>query len=262
VKPDDGIAPYPLVIFSHCLRCGRYSSFSLAERLASHGFVVLSADHAGALPFVPGARSERLLSEQLEVRVQDVIALIDAAVTGQLFMLEGDLERITIDADQIGVFGHSFGAATMGKAALADPRIVAVAGLAAPLANPLFPGVEMADITVPTLHVLAEEDNSILEFGNDFIRVGFSEANAPSWLVSIADAGHWSVSDMCGLTEAFDAGCGEGIRHSKGNEGDSFTYVAPEVGIAITQQYLSVSPSADGSQVPSSIGVEFQARSM
>jgi predicted dienelactone hydrolase len=45
----------PLVAFSHCRSCGRYASFSLAERLASHGMIVVSADHAGALPFAEEA---------------------------------------------------------------------------------------------------------------------------------------------------------------------------------------------------------------
>ena len=33
-----GRDPLPLVLVSHCFNCGRYSTFSLAERLASHGF--------------------------------------------------------------------------------------------------------------------------------------------------------------------------------------------------------------------------------
>ena len=33
------------------MNCGRYSSFSLAERFASHGMIVFSVDHAGKLPF-------------------------------------------------------------------------------------------------------------------------------------------------------------------------------------------------------------------
>ena len=178
------------------------------------------------------------------------------------------MNTIAIDPERIGVYGHSFGAVTAGKAALSDPRIRAVAGLAAPLANPLFPGVEMKDISVPVLLVLAEEDNSILEFGNDFIRQGFEAANTPAWLVSIADAGHWSISDVCGLTSAFSAGCGEGIRHSKGNEGQSFTYLSSVEGIAIAQRHLttfmlrfvSMTITAEAAQLPPEPGVEVRVR--
>src|SRR5262245_30577721 len=43
--------PWPTVVFSHCHGCARFSSFSLAERLASHGFLVASVDHAGNTMF-------------------------------------------------------------------------------------------------------------------------------------------------------------------------------------------------------------------
>src|SRR5690606_10996664 len=41
---DDG---WPLIVFSHCHSCTRFSSRSVTERLASHGFVVLALDHVG-----------------------------------------------------------------------------------------------------------------------------------------------------------------------------------------------------------------------
>ncbi len=42
-----GDEPLPLLVFSHCHNCVRFSSFAIAERLASHGFVVAAPDHAG-----------------------------------------------------------------------------------------------------------------------------------------------------------------------------------------------------------------------
>jgi predicted dienelactone hydrolase len=229
----------PLMVFSHCINCGRYASFSLAERLASHGMIVLAADHAGPLPFAEGAVGEPLESEQLDVRAADVSALIDAAVGGALFALSGVLAGLTVDPDRIGAYGHSFGSVTTGRATQDDVRIRAAAGLAAPMASLFFPSVAMADITVPLLFVLAEEDNSIMEIGNDFLRDNVADANPPVWQVDIADAGHWSVSDICGLTDAFDAGCGAGERHSEGRVGEAFDFLPPAEARAIVQRYVT-----------------------
>ena len=236
-QPDLG--PLPLVVFSHCVNCGRYASFSLAERLASHGILVVAADHAGPMPFLPEAVGEPLDAEQLERRAAEVMEVIDAAIDGRLFGLSALSAGLSVDPEKIGAFGHSFGSVTTGLVAQSDPRIRAAAGLAAPMASLLFPAVSLEEIDVPLFFVLAEEDNSIMELGNDFLRDNAAEASPPTWLVSIADAGHWSVSDLCGLSEAFDAGCGEGVRHSKGAAGEPFDYRAPTEVISIVAERLT-----------------------
>lgn len=237
--PYPGLGALPLAVFSHCINCGRYASFSLAERLATHGMIVLAADHAGPLPFAEGAEGEPLESEQLDVRAADVSALIDAAIAGEVFAASEVLAGLSVDPERIGAYGHSFGSVTTGRATQDDARIRAAAGLAAPMASLFFPSVRMADITVPLLMVLAEEDNSIMEIGNGFLRDNVADANPPVWRVDIADAGHWSISDVCGLTEAFMAGCGAGERHSEGRAGQAFEFLPAAEGIAIVQRYLT-----------------------
>jgi len=232
------LGPRPVVLFSHCLNCGRYSSFSLAERLASHGMVVLAPDHAGPTPFVQGATGEALGEPQLEVRTADLESVLDAAIEGSLFVTSAPLEGVSVDPDRVGAFGHSFGAVTTGSFAQVEPRVRAVAALAAPMASFLFPTVSMSEISAPSMFVLAEEDNSILEIGNELLRQNADAANPPVWRVDIADAGHWSVSDLCGLTEAFAAGCGDGTRHSAGRDGQPFQYLAVSRGIELTQRYI------------------------
>ena len=54
-QPAASPTKLPLVIFSHCYECTRYSSFSLAERLASHGIAVAAPDHARNTLFDSGA---------------------------------------------------------------------------------------------------------------------------------------------------------------------------------------------------------------
>jgi dienelactone hydrolase len=238
-RSNSNLGPRPLIAFSHCYNCGRYSAFSLSERLASHGMIVMSVDHAGELPFVEGAIGETLSTAQLEVRVGDIRRLIGLALDGTLFAETELLRGLLVDSDKIGVFGHSFGSVTAGRVAQEDPRIRAVAGLAAPMENVLLPGVNMAEINTPLLFVLAEEDNSIYEFGNNFLRSNYDEANPPVWRVDIADAGHWSLSDLCGLTSTFSAGCGSGTRHSVGREGEAFDFIPVTRGIELTQRYLT-----------------------
>ena len=238
-EPYISNAPFPLLLFSHCMNCGRYSSFSLAERLASHGTIVISVDHAGKLPFLDVSSEESLSEEQLETRALDLRILIDAGIDRSLFSSYPELQDLNIDVEKIGAFGHSFGSATVGRIAQDDDRIIAVAGLAAPMENMLFPSVTMENISIPTFLLLAEEDNSIGEIGNDILRSNYENANPPVWLMEIKDAGHWSVSDLCGITEAFQPGCGQDERHSKEREGEEFTYPPVSWSIEITQRYLT-----------------------
>jgi len=68
----------------------------------------------------------------------------------------------------------------------------------------------------------ATEDNSVGEPGNVFIRENFAEANTPAYKLAIVDAGHWSVTNIAGLLESFEPGCGDDIRQTNG---EPFTYV-------------------------------------
>ena len=238
-EPFVSNAPFPLLLFSHCMNCGRYSSFSLAERFASHGIIVISVDHAGKLPFLDVSSEESLSEEQLETRALDLRILIDAGLDRSLFSSYPELQYLNINMKKIGAFGHSFGSATVGRIAQDDDRIIAIAGLAAPMENMLFPSVAMDNISIPTFLLLAEEDNSIDEIGNDILRSNYENANPPVWLMEIKDAGHWSVSDLCGITEAFQPGCGQGERHSKEHQGEEFTYPPVSWSIEITQRYLT-----------------------
>ena len=238
-KPLAFTPPLPLILFSHCYNCGRFSAFSLAERLSSHGFVVIGVDHAGPLPFLEDAEGEMLLPEQLNTRVLDLSYVLNQTVSGDLLPMTPIGNNIEIDPESIGAFGHSFGSVTTGFLAARTPQIRAVAGLAAPMENPLFPGFQIEELSVPVLLVLAEEDNSIGEFGNRLIRSNYEAAQTEIWRVDIADAGHWSMSDLCGLVEAFVPGCGQGTRHSAQNSATEFDYLPVAQGIQITQDYLT-----------------------
>ena len=137
-----------------------------------------------------------------------------------------DLDPTQLRADQIGALGHSFGSVSAGLLAQEDARIGAVMGIAAPLENPLLSGVDISSLAVPLLFLVAGEDNSITEAGNTLLRSNYAEAPGPAWKVEVADAGHWSFSDVCGLTESFMPGCGEDARQTDPDE--TVTYPDPD----------------------------------
>lgn len=214
--------PAPVVVFSHCSDCLRYSSSTIAERLASWGFVVAAPDHVdNTLIDALAGTSVGVSAEFLATRGDDVGRVIDAIAADGPDVpatLQGRL-----DVGRLGVMGHSFGSVTAGWVAARDDRVDAAIAIAAPVQNPLLAGVDVADIHVPMLMLLAQEDNSIMEIGNNLIRSNFAAANPPVWLVEFVDAGHWSFSDICALVDAFSPGCGDGIRQTIANE--PFTYV-------------------------------------
>jgi dienelactone hydrolase len=230
-------APYPLIVFSHCHECVRFSSFSIAEHLASHGFAVAAVDHVGnTLYDAQAGTGEDLSSELLTVRATDVARVLDVLLDPGAPELAAELAG-AFDPARVGAMGHSFGAVTTGRVLQDDDRVRAGVAIAAPMENPLLVGVSLAEIDEPVLMMLAQEDNSIGEVGNNLLRANFEAANPPVWLVEFADAGHWSFSDVCGLVPAFDPGCGEGERQTR--PGTQFTYLDNELARGTASAYAA-----------------------
>lgn len=228
-------APFPTVAFSHCFNCVRFSTFSVAERLASHGFIVAAPDHTGGTLFdeVKGM-SAPLGEDFLAVRAADISAVLDAVLDPRSAVVPEPLRGLA-DPTRVGMYGHSYGAATAGRVAQDDPRVLATMPIAAPVENPFFPNTHVADIHVPMLSVLAEEDNSIGSLGNNLIESNFAAENPPARLVRVTDAGHWGFTDICGLTMGFSAGCGEGERQTA--PGEQFTYLDVAIARGIASAY-------------------------
>ena len=227
IDGEPEVGSFPLLVGSHCHACTRLSNASTAIRLASHGFVVVTIDHTGdTLWDLLDGNEASLDAAQLALRVADLELAIDVSSPA----------LVSADRGRLGVFGHSFGAVTAGRLAQVDDRVVAAAALAAPMENPLIPGVRISEIVEPLLFLVAREDNSITEFGNKLIRDNFTAASNEAWKLEIADAGHWSVSDLDGLVPTFAKGCGDGTRM---DDGSPFTYLDPEQGRSITASYVT-----------------------
>jgi predicted dienelactone hydrolase len=228
-QPEAG--PFPLVAISHCHACTRLSNATTAIRLASHGFIAVSVEHAGDTLWEKLDGTEAALdSSELDVRAADVRAVIDAIAAG------GSPVSASVDLAHVGVLGHSMGAVTAGRVAQLDKRIGAAAALCAPMENPLTPGVKLAELTVPLMFVVAVEDNSITELGNNFIRDNYDNAKTPAFKLEIADAGHWSVSDLDGLVSYYKPGCGDAVRQT---DDQAFTYLDPPTGRTIAASYAT-----------------------
>jgi len=227
---------WPLVVYSHCVSCINLSGASLAIRLASHGVAVAAPNHAGPLPFASKDTKEPLNTAQLAQRETDLELVLDSLL-GDSASVPAAL-RGKFDATRVGALGHSFGSVTVGKLTQDDVRIRAVFGLAAPMQSPLLPGVDVTTFTVPTALLIAQEDNSVQEVGNSLMRTNFDDLKVPALEVEVLDAGHWSVSDLCGVA-GFKPGCGSGTRHSSGHQGETFDYLPVAEGIAIAQTYTT-----------------------
>jgi predicted dienelactone hydrolase len=229
--------PLPLVLFSHCLNCLRFSELTVSEALAREGFVVAAPDHVGNTLYDQLANaSTGLTPDVLTVRADDIRAvlgtLLDAGAAAVPDGLRGEL-----DADRVGMFGHSFGSVTTGLVLQSDARVKAGVMMAAPPETPLFPAVTLVKMTQPALFFLAQEDHSVGDVGNTYIRSNFQAYGAPAWLLEVADAGHWSFSDICGIAKGFEPGCGQATRQADASV--SFTYVDNDVARELAARYVS-----------------------
>ena len=230
-----GPGPWPTVAFSHCFNCVRFSTFSVAERLASHGFIVAAPDHTnGTLFDAEKGENEEISEAFLAVRAADISLVLDTILDPGSAVVPEPLRGLA-DPAHVGMYGHSYGAATAGRVAQEDPRVLAAMPIAAPVENPFFPNTHVADIHVPLLSVLAEEDNSIGALGNNIIELNFNAENKPARLIRVTDAGHWNFTDICGLTMGFSAGCGDGERQTM--PGVQFTYLDIDIGRGIASAY-------------------------
>ena len=223
--------PQPIILFSHCHSCARFSSFTTAHALAAQGYIVAAPDHVGdtlydELEGNPGP----LNSMFLQLRANDISKTLDSVLNGHTSLPSG----LNPDPEKIGIFGHSFGAVTTGLILQSDSRFKAGVAIAAPIENPLIPGVLVEEQQLPILYLVATEDNSITEIGNTLIRQNYAAHPTEAWKLEVEDAGHWSFSDICGLTPSLMPGCGEAQRQTDRNK--NVTYIENSRGRRIGAQ--------------------------
>lgn len=206
---------HPVVLMSHCHECTATSLATIARRLATWGVVVIAPSHEGNTFY------DRLAGTGLPLHTDTLalrVAQLDAA-------FEAAAATLTLDTTRVATVGHSFGAVTTGLVAQRTGAVVGSVFLGAPADNPLLPGVDADALTAPNVWLLLEEDHSIGTIGNDLIEDNAARAPGPTRLVRMPDGGHWSVSDIVGIDEAFMPGCGTDTRQD--GSGEPFSYPDP-----------------------------------
>lgn len=100
--------PFPVVVYSHGSGGAGILPYPFAERFASHGWVLISADHVGNT--VSSALNGNGLGfiEMGVLRPLDIRALLDELEAG----LGGDEVAAASNLDEVFLFGHSFGGYT------------------------------------------------------------------------------------------------------------------------------------------------------
>lgn len=234
-RVDGSAGPRPFVVFSHGNGGVRLQSIFLTEYLASHGFVVAALDHTGNTlgDFMFGTGDYDTGQAALD-RPVDVSFVIDELVerTDEVLPLLSGL----IDAERIGVTGHSFGGYTS----------LAVAGAALNLAwgrqycadNPNESACDIVNSFDPVLDFISFADDRVraavplapggyVLIGDEgvgmvgiptFVQGGdldettplaaeqetvFAALPPPAWLAVIEGAGHFTFSDICTLVEIY-----------------------------------------------------------
>lgn len=179
-------APYPLLLFSHG-SCGYATqSLFLTPLIASHGYVVAAPPHPGNTLFeFPDCRAPQALAASLQERPNDMLFVLDALLAASDD--PGSPFAGAIDADRLGMSGHSFGGLTTYLTTARDSRFrIAMPLAAAALAN--------TGLTIPSLTMLGAIDSVV---SNPNIRAAYAASSAPKFLVSVENAGHYAFSDLC-----------------------------------------------------------------
>jgi predicted dienelactone hydrolase len=200
---------WPVIIFSHGFGGLRFNHVFLTEFLASHGYIVLAADHLGDSKFtlvnsrvvLPGGPRAKTTAID---RIQDVSFLIDAFTR----MTQGGDGRFAgrADLNRLGAAGMSMGGGTILNAIEREPRIKAAVLLA-----PAFLTSARTNFTTPVCLMIGSEDMSLREEGNARHRAHYEASRGPRCLIEIKDAGHQSFSSA----EQYNPNLGNGIGKGK-----------------------------------------------
>ncbi len=211
VRHGDG--RYPLVMFSHGAFGIRYQSLFYTVALASHGYVVVAPDHEknSLYDLLQSGEDSTHLGESAFARPKDILFLMDQ-MTAWDKDPTNDFYK-SIEADNVGITGHSFGGYTCFAVAFHpdstgypdfDPRVKAIVPHAPAGYLIGATGAYGPDWHVPTVIEGGEMDKT-LEFKQAF-KDPWDTLGTPKWFLDIKRGGHFTFSDICkvNLSEVAD----------------------------------------------------------
>jgi dienelactone hydrolase len=221
---------FPLVVFSHGNGGTRNQNTFWCDYLASHGYIIVSADHTGnarmtvinGKPIVFQA-SER--QNSAKDRPLDMIFLLDQMTAWD----KGADKRFAgrIATERAAATGMSFGSFTAHWVTDQDPRFKAMIAMSgAPDTH--------TNLSIPSLRMLGVEDRTIGERGNALIRANHAKHTGPSFLLELKNGGHYSFTDIFKINRNFGDGAGQGKRQATG---EPFEYTSMEDTYKIINSY-------------------------
>ncbi len=189
VHPD---APaMPIIVFSHGFSSNRFQNFTMADYLASHGYVVVAPDHI-CNSIVTLTPTEAVMMSPLDFfltlgeRKEDVSFLIDVFTENPPELLAGRL-----DNERIGFWGHSWGGVTVTEEIKVDRRAKALLQMTA-FGFPTVP----EDLEVPSMYFTGQEDKLMYIFRPLHDKL-IDLMPRPKYELSFFDTGHFAFSDLC-----------------------------------------------------------------
>jgi len=194
---------FPLILYSHGSGGVRFENLVLAVHLASHGYVVVSADHPGDTLLDSSEDMNAILTS----RPRDISFLIDQFLG---FNAEaGNFFAGAIDGDRIGATGWSYGgytalalaAGSFSLGTFNDPRVRAILPLdgSAQVFDPDVPAL-YSTIRVPTL-LLGASLSDVIAPRLQQMFDGLPPASGFVGYGSFLRAAHSSFADLCEVPE-------------------------------------------------------------
>ncbi len=247
-KPTGDNLPLPIVIFSHGSGGTPYQSTYYTRHLASYGFVVVAPPHPGntLADCLPCTDTEALL-DSFRNRPDDITFVLDALLARSAD--PGSLFYETLDADRVGVSGHSFGGLDTVRLAGSDSRFSAALAMAPPGSSRI--GEERLEIEIPIMIIGGGLDNvAPLEEQQEYFD-SIDPKGPPHFLLALLLGGHFSFTDGC--LEGLDGCNSDALDQDRAHElidlyATAFfkTYLAGESGY---ESYLEPEAAAGNSDI-------------
>ena len=185
---EQSAAPYPLIVYIHGILGSRRYATSQTIHLASHGYVVASADYPLSNLNAPGGpRTGDVLNQP-----GDVSFIIDSllALSGQAgHLLEG-----AVDEEAIGLTGHSLGGLTTVLATygpLRDARVKAALAIASPTC---LVGAATYDTAAVPMLVMGGSNDGVVAWPS--VRAAYDMAPPPKYLLALLGGSHLRFADL------------------------------------------------------------------